>query len=51
VEVNVCLYLRTCIFGLTMFIMINLKNDVYFSKSESAQRNQELQVDKASDVA
>ena len=41
VEVNVCLYLRTCIFGLTMFIMINLKNDVYFSKSESAQRNQE----------
>ena len=43
-EVNVCLYLRTCIFGLYMFIMILWKNDAYYSKSKSAQRNQDLQV-------
>ena len=49
-EVNICLYLRTCIFGLNMFIIIHWKNDAYYSKSESAQRNQELQVGHASDV-
>ena len=43
-EVNVCLYLRTCIFGLYMFIMILWKNDAYYSKSKSAQQNQDLQV-------
>ena len=35
VEVNVCLYFRTCIFGLYMFIMIFWKNDAYSTKSES----------------
>ena len=43
-EINVCLYLRTCIFGLYMFIMILWKNDAYYSKSKSAQQNQDLQV-------
>ena len=43
-EVNVYLYLRTCIFGLYKFIMILWKNDAYYSKSESAQRNEDLQV-------
>ena len=50
-EVNVYLYLRTCIFWLYMFIMILWKNDAYSSKSESAQQNQELQQGHVSDVA
>ena len=50
-EVNVYLYLRTCIFWLYMFIMILWKKDAYSSKSESAQRNQELQLGHVSEVA
>ena len=44
VEVNVCLYFRTCIFGLYIFIMIFGKNDAYSSKSESTHRTWHVRI-------